>query len=219
MTPETRAKLPAMIDPGLAPENPLDVGPVVGVQPPKFAEICKVVCADPTVDLVTVQGLMPVNPGDPYDPEPLRGVRASTDKPILAFGRIAQNVSDISRKFQSETGVPFIQGLPETVRALQGLVRYAATLRRGVAPMAEPRGRADNLAGAAFDALLATHGLTPPQERARQDAGRGGRAGRPHRLSGGGEDRLAGRRATRPRSAASRSACAMRRRCAPRPRP
>ena len=57
LTPETRAKLPGMIDPGLAGENPLDVGPAVGVQAAKFAEICKVVCADPTVDLVTVQGL------------------------------------------------------------------------------------------------------------------------------------------------------------------
>ena len=160
---ETRARLPAMIDPGLAPENPVDVGPVVGVVPAKFAEICKVVCSDPTVDLVMVQGLMPVNPGDPYDPEPLRSVRGSTDKPILAFGRMAQNASDISRKFQSETGVPFIQGLPETVRALQGLVRYAAALRRGVSAMDAPRGRAENLAGARFDALLAEHGLTTPK--------------------------------------------------------
>ena len=31
----------------------------------KFAEICKVMCADPTVDLITVQGLVPVNPDDP----------------------------------------------------------------------------------------------------------------------------------------------------------
>jgi len=162
-TSDTRARLPAMIDPGLAPENPVDVGPVVGVVPAKFAEICKVVCSDPTVDLVMVQGLMPVNPGDPYDPEPLRSVRGSTDKPILAFGRMAQNASDISRKFQSETGVPFIQGLPETVRALQGLVRYAAALRRGVSAMDAPRGRAENLAGARFDALLAEHGLTTPK--------------------------------------------------------
>ncbi len=162
LTPATRAKLPSLIDPGLAPENPLDVGPVVGVQPAKFAEICKVVCADPTVDLVTVQGLLPVNPGDPYRAEHLRGVRESTDKPLLAFGRMAQNVSDISRNFQDETGVPYIQGLPETVRAMQGLVHYAATLRRGAAAMAEPRGRAENLAGDRFDALLGQHGLTPP---------------------------------------------------------
>ena len=163
LTPETRAKLPGMIDPGLAGENPLDVGPAVGVQAAKFAEICKVVCADPTVDLVTVQGLMPVNPGDPYNPEPLRSVLASTDKPVLAFGRIAQNASDVSRKYQNETGVPFIHGLPETVRALQGLVRYAAALRRGVGAIDEPRGRAENLDGAAFDALLAAHGLTAPK--------------------------------------------------------
>src|SRR5215207_5503716 len=163
LTPETRAKLPGMIDPGLAGENPLDVGPAVGVQAAKFAEICKVVCADPTVDLVTVQSLMPVNPGDPSDPEPLRSVFASTDKPILAFGRIAQNASDVSRKFQADTGVPFIHGLPETVRALQGLVRYATALRRGVGAIDEPHGRAGNLDGAAFDALLAAHGLAAPK--------------------------------------------------------
>ncbi len=159
LAPETRAKLPEMIDRGLAPENPLDVGPVVGVQAEKFAEICKIVCADPTVDLVTLQGLMPINPDDAYDPGPLRGVMAATDKPVLAFGRMAQNSSDISRKYQTETGVPFIQGLPETVRVLQSLVRYAAALRRGIAPMAEPRGRAENLTGSNFDVLLAVHGL------------------------------------------------------------
>jgi acyl-CoA synthetase (NDP forming) len=163
LTPETRAKLPGMIDAGLAGENPLDVGPTVGVQAGKFAEICKVVCADPTVDLITVQGLMPVNPGDPYNPEPLRSVFNSTDKPVLAFGRIAQSASEISRKYQNETGVPFIHGLPETVRALQGLVRYAAARRRGAAPLSEPRGRAESLNGAAFDTLLASHGLTVPK--------------------------------------------------------
>jgi acyl-CoA synthetase (NDP forming) len=163
LMPETKAALPAMIDPGLAPENPLDVGPVVGVQPAKFAEICKVVCADPTVDLITVQGLVPVNPTDPYNPAPMRSIRDSTDKPVLAFGRMAQNASDVSRKFQSETGVPFIQGLPETVRALQGLARYAAAQRRGVTPLPEPKGHADHLSGARLDALLARHGLAVPR--------------------------------------------------------
>jgi acyl-CoA synthetase (NDP forming) len=162
LAPETRAKLPGMIDPGLAGENPLDVGPTVGVQAAKFAEICKVVCADPTVDLVTVQGMIPVNPGDPFDPAPLRGVLESTDKPVLAFGRISQNASETSRKYQNETGVPFIHGLPETVRALQGLIRYAAARRRGADAIGEPRGHADNLDGAAFDATLAKCGQTLP---------------------------------------------------------
>jgi acetyltransferase len=163
LTAQTRAQLKTMIDPGLTAENPLDTGPSVGVRAPQFAEICKVVCADPTVDLVTVQGLLPVNPGDPYDPEPLRGMMASTDKPVLGFGRIAQNVSDISRKFQTETGMPFIQGLPETVRALQNLVHYAAALRRGAVPDAKPLGAAGEPDTAAFEALIAAHGLTLPR--------------------------------------------------------
>jgi acetate---CoA ligase (ADP-forming) len=164
LAPETKAVLPAMIDPGLAAENPLDVGAAVGPQPRKFAEVCKVVCADPTVDLVTVQGLMPVNPGDLYDPAPLRGVMQSTDKPVLAFGRISQNASEISRKYQSETGVPFIHGLPETVRALQALAGYAAALRRGVDPVPEPRGQRADVAGeGSFDGLLGAHDLPLPE--------------------------------------------------------
>jgi acetate---CoA ligase (ADP-forming) len=163
LTPDTRAKLSTMVDAGLPGENPLDVGPAIGVRAPKFAEICEIVCADPTVDLLMVQGLMPTEADDPYQPEPLRHVQESTAKPILAFGRIAQNVSDLSRKYQAETGVPFIQRLPEAVRALQGLVRYSEALRRGIAETPKPRGRAQDLAGAAFDALLASHGLTAPK--------------------------------------------------------
>jgi acetyltransferase len=161
LQPDTKSKLLGMIDPGLAAENPLDVGPTVGVQAAKFAEICKVVAADPTVDLITVQGLMPVNAEEPFNPEPLKSVAASTDKPVLAFGRIAQNVSEISRKFQNETGVPFIQGLPETVRALQGLVHYAAAIRRGVPALPEAGARA--LKMSELDALLTANGLTPPR--------------------------------------------------------
>lgn len=159
----TKARLKSMVDPGLKAENPLDTGPSVGVQAKQFAEICKVVCADPTVDLVTVQGLLPVNPEDPYDPASLRGVFESTDKPVLAFGRIAQNVSEISRKFQAETGVPFIHGLPETVRALQGLVRYAGALQRGSAIFSPEPEAARPLEPGALDAVLVRHGLTPPR--------------------------------------------------------
>src|SRR5262249_29358343 len=162
LTQETKAKLKTMIDPGLAAENPLDCGPVVGVRAPQFAEICKVVCADPTVDLVTVQGLLPINPGDAHDPAPLRSVFESTSKPVLAFGRIAQNVSEISRKFQAETGVPFIHGLPETIRALHNLVRYAAALQRPVPPPDPPVAACAPDPGA-HDALLVEHGLVPPR--------------------------------------------------------
>jgi acyl-CoA synthetase (NDP forming) len=163
LAPETRAKLAGMIDPGLPAENPLDVGANVGVQSKRFAEICKVVCADPTVDLVTVQGLVPVSAEDPYDVEPLRDVRESTDKPLLAFGRIAQNSTEVSRKYQQETGVPFIHGLAETVRALQSLTRYAAAVQKDVAAIERPHGHTKALDETSLGGLLANYGLPSPK--------------------------------------------------------
>jgi hypothetical protein len=111
---------------------------------------------------------LPVNPGEPYNPEHLRGVRDSTRKPLLAFGRMAQNVSDISRRYQSETGVPYIQGLPETVRAMQGLVRYSDAVRRGIRQLPTPGGSEGNLSGDRFELLLGEHGLTLPKSRLAQ---------------------------------------------------
>jgi acyl-CoA synthetase (NDP forming) len=163
LTEETRAKLPDMIDPGLAPENPLDVGPVIGVQAEKFIEICKLICADPTVDLATIQGLSPIGPDDPYNPAPLRNLMESTDKPIVAFGRMAQNSSELSRQFQSETGVPFIQGLPETVRALQSLVRYAATVQRSIGVLSEPVDRISKFSNADLGAFFESRGIPVPK--------------------------------------------------------
>lgn len=163
LTPQTRAKLPAMIDPGLPAENPLDVGAMVGVQSQKFAAICKVVCADPSVDLVTVQGLVPTNPDDPSDAAALRDIATSTDKPVLAFGRMAQNATETSRKYQRETGVPFIHGLAQTVRALQNLTRYAAAVRGGIATLPAPRRQTQKPDPCSFGTLLSSYGVAEPR--------------------------------------------------------
>ena len=81
---------------------------------------------------------MPIDRDEPYSPEPFRERHGRDRQARPRLGRIAQNVTEASRTFQSETGVPFIQGLPETVRALQNLVRYAAALtaRHRAAPRA-----------------------------------------------------------------------------------
>jgi acyl-CoA synthetase (NDP forming) len=86
----------------------------------------------------------------------------STAKPVLAFGRIAQNSTEISRKFQKESGAPFIQGLSETVRALQNLVRYADATRDSVATLPSPSERAMELDDHALGATLTAYGLPEP---------------------------------------------------------
>ena len=127
--------------------------PAPGVQPRKFSEICRIIVADPAVDLFIMQGQLPMTAEEPYAPEPFLEVMAATDKPVVAYGRTAQNVTDAGRAFQAKVGVPFIQGLPETLRAAQHLVRYGAALsgRRGAAPpprrAAPPRSRASGLRG------------------------------------------------------------------------
>lgn len=163
LTRETAAQLTNLIDPGLPPENPLDVGAGTGVQSDKFAQICTIVCADPNVDMLAMHGQLPISADDPANPAPFATVLASTDKPVVAIGRTAQNVTEIGREFQRRAGVPFLQGLPATIRALQGLVHQATTLRRGIVPLPPPRESGDALAGDAFERLLLDGGLPPPR--------------------------------------------------------
>jgi acyl-CoA synthetase (NDP forming) len=166
--PATAAALKPRVDPGLPAENPLDVGATTGVQAKKFSEICRIICADPNVDLFIIQGQLPMTAEEPYSLEPFRDVLAATDKPVIAYGRTAQNVTDAGRAFQRQAGIPFIQGLPETLRAAQHLVRYAETLR-GPHPHPPPpagdgevreRGR---VGAVSIEQRLAEAGLPPPR--------------------------------------------------------
>ncbi|MBI4293224.1 MAG: acetate--CoA ligase family protein [Betaproteobacteria bacterium] len=162
-TPATSEKLRGLIDAGVSADNPLDTGAGIASQPKKFSDICKIVAVDPNVDLIAMQGSLPSLPGEQLDPTVFSEVAKLVDKPVIVYGRMAQNVTDEGRKFQQEAGVPFLQGLPETVRALRGLVRYGEALRRPVAPIPAARGKAENLSGPSFDRLLADHGLLPPR--------------------------------------------------------
>jgi acetyltransferase len=162
LTPETSAALQPRIDPGLPGENPLDAGASTGVQPQKFSELCRTMCADPNVDIFLMQGQLPMTAEEPYSLAPFREVLAATDKPVLAYSRMAQNVTEAGRAFQASAGLPFIQGLPEALRAAQGLAFYADAVRRGVANPSAPRGSA--VAVVALDRLLEAHGIALPRE-------------------------------------------------------
>ena len=160
---ETAAQLGPRIDPGLPPENPLDVGASTGVQPKKFSAICRIICADPAVDLFVIQGQLPMTAEETYSLDPFTEVMAATDKPVIAYGRTAQNVTEAGRAFQSKAGIPFIQGLPETLRAAHHLIRYAAAQRAGIATLPTPGGSAAALEGKNFARLLERNGLTLPR--------------------------------------------------------
>ena len=87
--------------------------------------------------------------------------------PFSPLGGRPRTSPMLSRTFQSEAGVPFIQGLPETVRgaAKPGALRRERSAR-GICRCRAPRGRAERSCRPAFDALLAAHGLPAPKQRA-----------------------------------------------------
>ncbi len=161
--PETEAALASHMDPGLPAENPLDVGANSGVVAPKFAAACRAVATDPNVDMFIMQGQLPFTADEPYSLAPFQETMAATAKPVLAYGRTAQNVTDAGRDFQNAAGVPFIQGLPETLRAASALISYAEALERPPAPLPAPRDAAGALDGAALGRLLAGYGATLPR--------------------------------------------------------
>ncbi len=158
----TMDKVTAQIDPGLPAQNPIDCGAGMAPRPDDFRQLCIDVGADPGVDILAVQGHLPSGPDDSGDATVFSGIYDATDKPVIAYVRVSQNVTEDGRAFQAAARVPFTQGLWQAVRAINGLVGFGQALARDVPPLPEATGKAADLTGDAFEALLAGHGLTPP---------------------------------------------------------
>ncbi|HEU0071651.1 MAG TPA: acetate--CoA ligase family protein [Alphaproteobacteria bacterium] len=172
---ETAARIHAEVDEEAQVDNPLDAGAKMGRQRAKFSKMCQLLVNDPNVDLLTLQGQLPVSADDTATPDHFAEIFRSTTKPVIAFGRMAQNVSDHAREFQKQAQVPFLQGLSSSVRALQGLVRYAAARKRGARRL--PDGvKTLALMADQQDAILTEHGLTPPRSTVVASAQAAGKA-------------------------------------------
>jgi acetyltransferase len=156
----TKARIRPLVAPELALKNPLDAGNPSGEA--ESAELCRAIAADPHIDMLAWGSTLPSGKRA-RDPALLRGVVESTDKPVIAFVRMNFPVDREAVAFQEQVGFPYLQGLPETVRALAALVFYGARQGKRIAPLPPPRGRAATLQGPAFAAALASHGLTPAQ--------------------------------------------------------
>jgi acetate---CoA ligase (ADP-forming) len=162
-SPPTMQRLAGMIDAGLPAENPLDVGATNVRRADNYAEICKLVAADPGVDMLAVQGQLPTLPEENPDPAVLAGIAGATDKPVVVFGRMAQNVSEAGRDYQSRTGLPFVQGLPAAIRAMEALARFAEKCGGAIPVLPALSANREPLTNAAFLAMLRKHGIALPR--------------------------------------------------------
>jgi acetyltransferase len=87
-----------------------------------------------------------------------------TDKPVVGFGRVIQQVGDDHLAAQEAAGFPFLQGIEPTIRALDGLWFHAA--RRGRAPPTPPTAPPSDLSPATLEATLARYGIALPKSHA-----------------------------------------------------
>jgi len=161
-TDETKAALLPMMQEGIAPKNPLDVGIPSTLE--VAAKICETAARDPNIDMVAWASPMPRKGETWGDAAALRQLLTKTDKPVVGFGRVIQQLSDDHLAEQQAAGFPFLQGIEPTIRALGGLWFHAA--RRGRAPTPPPPAPASDLSPATLDATLARYGIALPKSHA-----------------------------------------------------
>ena len=161
-TEETKAALLPLMQAGITPRNPLDVGIPSTLE--VAAKQCESAARDPNIDMVAWTSPMP-RTGEPWgDPAALRQLLDKTDKPVVAFGRVIQQLSDEQLAFHKAAGFPFLQGIEPTIRALGGLWFHAA--RRGRLPATPAPAPPSDVSPATLQATLARYGIALPESEA-----------------------------------------------------
>jgi acyl-CoA synthetase (NDP forming) len=161
-TEETKAALLPLMQQGITPKNPLDVGIPSTLE--VAAKLCETAAHDPNIDMVAWSSPMP-RTGEPWgDPADLRQLLGKTEKPVVGFGRVIQQLSEEQLAAQQAAGFPFLQGIEPTIRALRGLWFHAA--RRGRLPPTPTPAPPSDLSPATLEGTLARYGLTLPKSQA-----------------------------------------------------
>ncbi len=159
----TQKAIRPLIPAELAVENPLECG-VAGFGDEKgFVEIVRLHAQDEAVDLLGIHGELPRHP-EKREATLFTTLAATTEKPILAFARSTYSLTDESRTFQDQAGIPFLQGIKATLRALKGLGFYSYRKQQGISPLPPAAGKAEDLEGERFQRLVQAHGLTLPRQ-------------------------------------------------------
>jgi acyl-CoA synthetase (NDP forming) len=162
LSEKTKAAVRPLIPEELAVENPLECGVAGFGDEQGFVNIVKLHAEDDGVDLLAIHGELPR--GEKRDPLLFRNLAATTDKPILPFARSTYSCTDESRAFQEEAGLPFLQAIKPTLRALAGLGLYGERKQIGIPTLPAATGKPEDLEGEKLNALLQSHGIGLPRQ-------------------------------------------------------
>ena len=162
LSDKTKAAVRPLIPEELVVENPLECGVAGFGDEQGFVNIVKLHAEDDGVDLLAIHGELPR--GEKREAALFKNLAAATDKPILAFARSTYSCTDESRAFQEEAGIPFLQAIKPTLRALAGLGLYGERKKTGVPTLPAATGKPEELDGEKFNQILQSKGLTLPRQ-------------------------------------------------------
>src|SRR5438309_970626 len=162
LSEKTKEAVRPLIPPELAVENPLECGVAGFGDEQGFINIVKLYADDDGVDLLAIHGELPR--GQQRSAGLFKSVTTATDKPVLAFARSTYSCLDESRAFQEEAGMPFLQAIKPTLRALAALGLYGERKRFGVPKLPEMTGNEADLEGERLNSLLQNHGIGLPKQ-------------------------------------------------------
>jgi acetyltransferase len=154
-----------LIPEDLTVENPLECGVAGFGDEENYAKIIRQIAADESVDLIAIHGELP-RPPDRRKADNFAALSASIAKPLVAFARVTHNLTEESRAFQEAAGMPFLQGIKPTLRALKALSFYGvkrSASEKGVG-LPAAAGKASDFEGEILARLLAKVGLTAPRQ-------------------------------------------------------
>jgi acetate---CoA ligase (ADP-forming) len=163
LSDKTKEAVRPLIPAELAVENPLECGVAGFGDEQGFVNIVKLHAEDDGVDLLAIHGELPRFP-EKREATLFKDLAATTDKPILAFARSTYSCTDESRTFQEQAGIPFLQAIKPTLRALAGLGFYGERRRLGVPHLPAANGIAADLEGDKLTALLQSCGIGLPKQ-------------------------------------------------------
>jgi acetyltransferase len=147
----------------LVVENPLECGVAGFGDEENYAKIIRQIADDESVDLIAIHGELP-RPPDRRKADNFAVLAANISKPLIAFARVTHNLTDESRAFQEAAGMPFLQGIKPTLRALKALALYGGKSMKQPSALPAAAGRTGDLEGEALTRLLRKLGLTPPSQ-------------------------------------------------------
>lgn len=158
----TKAKIRHLIPADMEIKNPLDAG--IPSNDSNAAEMCSAVADDENVDILAWAAVLPHGKRTP-DINILKTITQSTHKPVLAFSRMNYMVRPDALNFQDEMGIPYLQGLPATIRALGALGFYGVRVGRTIAPLPPATGALADIEPAQLHQTLAHYHLSPPRSK------------------------------------------------------